>query len=175
MLISTLSARRTFGALGMVAALALVGCGQKDDAPATKGGPISLRRLTEPEYRQIIADVFGTTIKVPGRFEPDVRDNGLIAVGTSRESVAGTGLEEYDLTARGIAADRAQGSLLTYPRQPANEDALEILVERKKATTAPLHSSSASPPERTADKTDPPSEQDQTLPPRRTEASDRQV
>jgi outer membrane protein assembly factor BamD len=26
------------------------------------------------------------------------------------------------------AADRAQGSLLTYPRQPANEDALEILV-----------------------------------------------
>ena len=46
MLISTLSARRTFGALGMVAALALVGCGQKDDAPATKGGPISLRRLT---------------------------------------------------------------------------------------------------------------------------------
>src|SRR5476649_1503366 len=104
MLISTLSARRTFGALGMVAALALVGCGQKDDAPATKGGPISLRRLTEPEYRQIIADVFGTTIKVPGRFEPDVRDNGLIAVGTSRESVAGTGLEQYDLTARGIAA-----------------------------------------------------------------------
>ncbi|HTJ64210.1 MAG TPA: DUF1592 domain-containing protein [Alphaproteobacteria bacterium] len=104
MLISTLSARRTFGALGMVAALALVGCGPKDDAPATKGGPISLRRLTEPEYRQIIADVFGTTIKVPGRFEPDIRDNGLIAVGTSRESVAGTGFEQYDLTARGIAA-----------------------------------------------------------------------
>jgi Protein of unknown function (DUF1592)/Protein of unknown function (DUF1588)/Protein of unknown function (DUF1595)/Protein of unknown function (DUF1585)/Protein of unknown function (DUF1587) len=95
---------RVFGALGFVAAIALVGCGPKDDAPTTKGGPVSLRRLTEPEYRQIIADVFGTTIKVPGRFEPDVRDNGLIAVGTSRESVAGTGLEQYDLTARGIAA-----------------------------------------------------------------------
>jgi hypothetical protein len=98
------SPARVFGALGFVAAIALVGCGPKDDAPATKGGPVSLRRLTEPEYRQIIADVFGTTIKVPGRFEPDVRDNGLIAVGTSRESVAGTGLEQYDLTARGIAA-----------------------------------------------------------------------
>jgi hypothetical protein len=98
------SPARIFGALGFVAAIALVGCGPKDDAPTTKGGPVSLRRLTEPEYRQIIADVFGTTIKVPGRFEPDVRDNGLIAVGTSRESVAGTGLEQYDLTARGIAA-----------------------------------------------------------------------
>jgi hypothetical protein len=98
------SPARVFGALGFVAAIALVGCGPKDDSPTTKGGPVSLRRLTEPEYRQIIADVFGTTIKVPGRFEPDVRDNGLIAVGTSRESVAGTGLEQYDLTARGIAA-----------------------------------------------------------------------
>jgi hypothetical protein len=98
------SPARVFRALGFVAAIALVGCGPKDDAPTTKGGPVSLRRLTEPEYRQIIADVFGTTIKVPGRFEPDVRDNGLIAVGTSRESVAGTGLEQYDLTARGIAA-----------------------------------------------------------------------
>ena len=127
MLISTLSARRTFGALGMVAALALVGCGQKDDAPATKGGPISLRRLTEPEYRQIIADVFGTTIKVPGRFEPDVRDNGLIAVGTSRESVAGTGLEEYDLTARGIAAqvvdDAHRATLIPCtPAKPTDRD-----------------------------------------------------
>jgi len=98
------SARRTLGAVGFAAAAALAGCGQHDDAPVTKGGPVSLRRLTEPEYRQIIADVFGTTIKVPGRFEPDVRDNGLIAVGTSKVSVAGTGIEEYDLTARGIAA-----------------------------------------------------------------------
>ncbi|MDB5393939.1 MAG: hypothetical protein JWM91_1445 [Rhodospirillales bacterium] len=98
------SPMRLFGALGFAAAIALTGCGQKDDAPVTKGGPVSLRRLTEPEYRQVIADVFGTTIKVPGRFEPDIRDNGLIAVGTSRESVAGTGLEQYDLTARGIAA-----------------------------------------------------------------------
>jgi hypothetical protein len=112
---------RVFGALGFAAAIALVGCGQKDDAPPTKGGPVSLRRLTEPEYRQVIADVFGTTIKVPGRFQPDTRDNGLIAVGTSRESVAGTGFEEYDLTARGIAAqviDEAHRDTL-IPCKPA--------------------------------------------------------
>ncbi len=98
------SSKRFLGALGFAATIALIGCGQRDEAPVTKGGPVSLRRLTEPEYRQVIADVFGTTIKVPGRFEPDQRDNGLIAVGTSRESVAGTGFEQYDLTARGIAA-----------------------------------------------------------------------
>ncbi len=112
---------RVFGALGFAAAIALAGCGQKDDAPPTKGGPVSLRRLTEPEYRQIIADIFGTTIKVPGRFEPDRRENGLIAVGTSRESVAGTGFEEYDLTARGIAAqvvDEAHRDTL-IPCKPA--------------------------------------------------------
>ncbi len=34
----------------------------------------------------------------------------------------------YNRGAYVAAADRAQGSLLTYPRQPANEDALEILV-----------------------------------------------
>jgi len=113
---------RVFGALGFAATIALAGCGQKDDAPPTKGGPVSLRRLTEPEYRQTIADVFGTTIKVPGRFQPDTRDNGLIAVGTSRESVAGTGFEQYDLTARGIAAqviDDAHRATL-IPCTPAN-------------------------------------------------------
>ena len=119
--------RRVFGVLCFAAAgligLGLAGCGQKDDAPATKGGPVSLRRLTEPEYRQIIADVFGATIKVPGRFEPDIRENGLIAVGTARESVAGAGLEEYDLTARGIAdqvVDETHRTTL-IPCKPATE------------------------------------------------------
>jgi hypothetical protein len=120
---SVSSARRIVGALGFAAAVALAGCGQMDDAPATKGGPVALRRLTEPEYRQIIADVFGTTIRVPGRFEPDIRENGLIAVGTSRESVAGSGLEQYDLTARGIAdqvVDETHRTSL-IPCKPAND------------------------------------------------------
>jgi hypothetical protein len=120
---SALTTRRVLGALGFAAALALVGCGQKDDAPATKGGPVALRRLTEPEYRQIIADVFGTTIHVPGRFEPDIRANGLIAVGTSQESVAGSGIEQYDLTARGIAAQVVDETHRTslIPCKPAKD------------------------------------------------------
>ena len=73
-------------------------------APESAGGPLSVRRLMPDQYRQIIADVFGADIKLGGRFEPDVRAEGLLAVGTSRVSVTGTGLEQYDAIARTVAA-----------------------------------------------------------------------
>lgn len=92
------------GAFGAAALLGLGGCGPSDDSPATRGGPLEIRRLTEQEYRHIVADVFGTTIKIGGRFEPDMRDNGLLAVGTTHESVTETGIDQYDTIARGIAA-----------------------------------------------------------------------
>jgi len=91
------------GALGLVAALGLVGCGKSDDAPQTKGGSLEIRRLTEQEYRHIVADVFGTNIKIGGRFEPDIRENGLLAVGTAHVSVTETGIDQYDIIARSIA------------------------------------------------------------------------
>ena len=90
--------------LGLATLLLITGCGQRDEAPATKGGPPMVRRLTEVEYRRIVADVFGGSIKVPGHFDPDIRRAGLIAIGTSQESVATAGMEQYDLTARSIAA-----------------------------------------------------------------------
>src|SRR5690606_28354875 len=39
-----------------------------------------------------------------GRFEPDMRVNGLLAVGTSQVSVSAAGMEQYDSMARAIAA-----------------------------------------------------------------------
>ncbi|WP_158217674.1 DUF1592 domain-containing protein [Sphingomonas sp. KC8] len=65
--------------------------------------PSSVRRITEPQYRRAIADVFGPDIKVIGRFEPDMRVDGLLAVGTSAVSVTSGGLEQYEAIARGIA------------------------------------------------------------------------
>jgi hypothetical protein len=62
-----------------------------------------MRRLTEDQYRQSIADIFGADIKVAGRFEPEVRD-GLLAVGTSEVTVSRAGFEQYYAMARGIAA-----------------------------------------------------------------------
>lgn len=65
---------------------------------------ISLRRLTEAQYRQSIADIFGRDIKVLASFEPDMRVHGLLAEGTTRVSVTPGGLEQYENIARGIAA-----------------------------------------------------------------------
>jgi hypothetical protein len=94
----------TCAAVGMAAVLALTGCDRRSDAPATQGGPLSMRRLTEAEYRQTIADMFGIDIKVAGRFEPDLRKGGLLAIGASDVSVTRAGFEQYDLLAHSIAA-----------------------------------------------------------------------
>jgi hypothetical protein len=88
--------------LGITCALGLAGCGPSE--PATNGGPAEIRRLTEAEYRQSIADIFGDDIKVAGRFEPDMRADGLLAVGTAKVTVTPAGFEQYDSMAHGIAA-----------------------------------------------------------------------
>lgn len=64
----------------------------------------SVRRLTEAQYRNVIADVFGSGVEVVGRFEPDLRVDGLTAVGSSAVSITPGGLEQYDAIARHIVA-----------------------------------------------------------------------
>ena len=72
----------------------------------------------------MIADVFGPTIKIEGRFEPDVRDNGLFAVGAGHVGVTSAGMEQYDAMARGIAAqvvsEEHRGTLI--PCKPQSAD-----------------------------------------------------
>ncbi|SNS30698.1 Protein of unknown function [Sphingomonas laterariae] len=63
----------------------------------------TVRRITEPQYRRAITDIFGADIKVVGRFEPDLRVDGLLAVGTSAVSITSGGLEQYETIARNIA------------------------------------------------------------------------
>jgi hypothetical protein len=89
-------------ALAGLCCLGLAGC--DPDEPATGGGPVEIRRLTESQYRQSIADIFGDDIKVAGRFEPDLRADGLLAVGTAQVTVTPSGFEQYDAMAHGIAA-----------------------------------------------------------------------
>jgi hypothetical protein len=72
--------------------------------PVSPGAPAIARRLTPDQYRRVIADVFGPSIKVDGRFEPGVRDDGLLAVGAGHVGITGTGMEQYDAMARGVAA-----------------------------------------------------------------------
>jgi hypothetical protein len=87
--------------LGGVAALAFGGALMGAE-PAGKPAP-HLRRLSEAQYRQTIADIFGGDIKVAGRFEPDMRVEGLLAAGAGSVSVTPSGMEQYEEIARGVA------------------------------------------------------------------------
>ena len=78
--------------------------GPDPDPPVVDAGPVALRRLTEAQYRATVADVLGDDVVVAGRFEPDNRVSGLLAVGASSVSVTPSGFEQYDTIARGIAA-----------------------------------------------------------------------
>lgn len=87
------------------------------------GGPVVMRRLTQKQYEQTIADLFGTDIIVGGPFEPDVREAGLLAVGAGQVSVAASGVEQYNKMGRNIAAqvvDKKNRDVLIGCK-PANE------------------------------------------------------
>ena len=64
--------------------------------PAERSYVVSLRRLTEREYRNSIADIFGKEIEVRGSFEPTIRSNGLAAVSTASVSVTPVGFESFN-------------------------------------------------------------------------------
>jgi hypothetical protein len=85
-----------------VAARELTLLGDRDASPT--GGPTVMRRLTQAQYRQIVADIFGPDIKIGGRFEPDLREGGLIEIGAGRASIPASGVEQYANMARSIAA-----------------------------------------------------------------------
>jgi Protein of unknown function (DUF1592)/Protein of unknown function (DUF1588)/Protein of unknown function (DUF1595)/Protein of unknown function (DUF1585) len=90
-------------------AVALVATGasievRADGASEAMGGPTSFRRLNESQYKRAIAQIFGDDIMVPGRFEPPVREDGLLAIGESHVIVTPAGFEQTAIRAREIAA-----------------------------------------------------------------------
>lgn len=66
--------------------------------------PPVARRLTPAQYQAIIADVFGTHVKLGGRFDPGLRVDGLLELGTSQVSISESSMQQYDNMARTIAA-----------------------------------------------------------------------
>ena len=65
---------------------------------------VAVRRTSEDQYRQAIADVFGPAIKVNAKFEPEIRRDGLLATGAENGSISANGFEQYFAAARSIAA-----------------------------------------------------------------------
>ncbi len=72
--------------------------------PTQAAGPAMLRRLSPDQYRQTVADIFGSDITIGGRFAPEIRASGLLAVGAGNESITGDELEQYHAMAQTIAA-----------------------------------------------------------------------
>src|SRR5262249_37785326 len=85
------------------------------------------------QYEHVIADVFGDTITLGGRFEPDVREQGLLAVGSGQVSVTTSGLAQYDIMARNVAAqvtdEKRRDTLISC--KPANEKAADEACARQ--------------------------------------------
>ncbi len=98
----------------------LAACDQPE--PAVSGAKPGLRLLTEAQYRNIVADLFGTQVVVGGSFDPLVRTNGLLTVGASDAHITPAGLEQFDRRARAIAAqvvnEKNRGVLI--PCKPAD-------------------------------------------------------
>jgi hypothetical protein len=121
---------RLLAAVGVVSAL-VIGAHEAWAAsakePDTSGGPATVRRLSEAQYIGSIVDIFGSDIKVPGRFDPPVREEGLLAIGDSKAVVSSSGLEQDELRAREIsvqvmAVDRRKAILSCAPQSPAAFD-----------------------------------------------------
>lgn len=99
---------------------------------AADGQVVSLRRLTEREYRNSIADVFGKEIVVRGMFEPTKRTNGLAAVSTAVLSVTPVGFESFGKMANDIAAQvTAEGYRAKLPCAPKDAKAPDDGCSRK--------------------------------------------
>ena len=68
-------------------------------------GSTGMRRLTEQQYRNAMADIFGEDIQVAGRMDPIARlPHELQIAGVSRIGVSLAGTEEFDRMALNVAA-----------------------------------------------------------------------
>lgn len=72
-------------------------------ASSAEGAMVAARRLTETQYKHTVADLFGADIAINGRFEPEKREEGLLAIGASKLSISGAGFDQYYSMARSIS------------------------------------------------------------------------
>lgn len=93
---------------------------------ATSSQAVSMRRLTQQEYRNSIADIFGTEIEVRGFFEPTIRIGGLQATSTSVLSVTPVGFESFtklaDSIATQVTGEKYRAKLPCVPKSAKEPD-----------------------------------------------------
>lgn len=97
-------------AIAMLIFVALAACSPVDQAQTSTlleeervGGPPVLRRLSQTQYQQTVADIFGADINSGGQFGPEIRRAGLLTIGAGHASIPAAGIEQYLVLARNIA------------------------------------------------------------------------
>ena len=68
-------------------------------APVVPRPPPALRRLTNAQYKESIASLFGMGLVLPTRLEPDVAVDGLRSIGASVTMVSPSGVSDYEKAA----------------------------------------------------------------------------
>jgi hypothetical protein len=101
-------------------------CAGSPAASAAKSEVVSLRRLTQAEYRNSIADIFGPDIEIRGTFEPALRMGGLQSTSTGVLSITPAGFESYTKMADSIAiqvtAEKYRSKLPCAPKSATQPD-----------------------------------------------------
>lgn len=122
--VRSMAQRLAHGAMALVCLAG--GSAAVDAAPPETASVASLRRLTEAEYRNSIADIFGKEIEVRGSFEPTIRSHGLAAVSTGLLSVTPAGFESFSKMAMDIAgqvtSEKHRAKLPCAPKDPKAAD-----------------------------------------------------
>ena len=118
---------RAKGILAIVAFLVCATSGGLTAWAAGSGEVVGLRRLSEQEYRNSVADIFGKDIVVQGMFEPEVRMGGLVAASTAVLSMTQPGFESFSKMADSIAVQvtgaKLRGRLVPCtPKSPKDPD-----------------------------------------------------
>ena len=85
----------------LLAAFVLSACEQPE--PATNGSFPEMQRLSNEQYRNIIADIFGSHITIAGQADSLLRTDGLLILGARTARITPSGFDKYYGMAQSIA------------------------------------------------------------------------
>lgn len=115
------------GAAVAIAGIAALALAVRDIEPASRGTPAGLRLLTQQQYLNTLAYVFGPNVQPNARFAALPRVGGLLASGTTRAGITDSQLEAYQKTAGKVAAQIVAEDSRDYliPCTPASTEAAD--------------------------------------------------
>ena len=88
---------------GTVGPIGMTDLAEQTDYNQVDPGEISMRRLTQAQFKNSVSDVFGSDVVVPKFSEPDTNLGGLLAVGASQTAFSSRGVESLEDAAYGLA------------------------------------------------------------------------